>query len=89
MKSCPATSLCSAYTSSDERSLNTGVILFITKAFLLDQGPTVFGRTSACDVEKSLETDIRSPPTLAVFLILFYLETDLTREMHKKITGDK
>lgn len=58
MKSCPATPLCSACTSSDERTLNAGVISFITKAFLLDQGPTVFGRTSACDVERALKLTI-------------------------------
>lgn len=55
----------------------------------MDQGPTVFGRTSACDVEESLKTDTQFPLTRAVFIILFYLETDLTHEMHKKITDEK
>jgi hypothetical protein len=34
MKSCPATPLCSACTSSDDRSLNAGVIPFITTPLL-------------------------------------------------------
>lgn len=62
---------------------------FITKAFFLDQGATVLGRTRACDVEKFSETDsMTCPSTVVGILNPVYLESNLTREMIK-IIDDK
>lgn len=62
---------------------------FITKAFFLDQGATVLGRTRACDVEKCSETDsLTFPSTVVGILNPVYLESNLTCEMIK-IIDDK
>lgn len=90
VKNCPETPLCSACTCIWwQNTLNAGESPFITKAFFLDQGATVFGRTRACDVEKCSETDsLTFPSTVVRILNPVYLESNLTREMIK-IISDK
>lgn len=83
MKSCPVTLFV-------QPALHLMTELWMQEWFPSPQKPSfwikiqVFGRTRPCDVEERSEMDIQFPPTQAVFLILFYLETDLTYKMHKK-----